>query len=507
MRVTIPQIGTAGVIKDQQPHELPIQALSDVLNIRMRDGAAERIGGEVNVFNTPAVTPHYVTTYQTSNSKFVIYAGTNAVYADNGTATNITGTAPTGSVDDRWTGGVLNGVLIMNNGVDVPTFWGGNTSLDLATLTGWNSTWRAKSIRPFKSYLIALGMTKGTSVFPHMVKWSAPADPGTVPASWDETDPTIDAGEVDLSETPGVIVDGLQMGDNFIVYKADSMYAMTFIGGQFIFQFRRLPGDSGILAPGCACNVPNGHLVLTLDDVIIHSGMGPQSILTNKMRRWLFGSMDITNARRSFVAANPATNEAWICFPEAGQAACTKALVWNWVDNTFTIRELKNATYATAGQYEFTESDPWDADAATWDSDATFWNQTSIPAAQARFLMSTTAPALRGIDAGPDFAGTAMLSRIERVGLAFDAPDRVKLLRAVYPRVDGQGAVFIQVASSMDVEGPYTWSAPVTYTVGSTYKADVFASGRFLGYRIFSTGNDAWRVRSLDLDIVPQGEY
>lgn len=508
--VTIPQIGSVGVVRDVQPHELPLSGLSDAQNVRFSAGNAGRIAGETKVFNTPAITPYYVQVYHTNNKKFVVYAGTSAVYADEGLPVDITGPALTGGPGDRWTGGVLNGVLVMNNGADVPMFWGGNPALNLAALTGWDAAWRCRSIRPFKNYLISMHLTKSTQVYPHMVKWSAAADPGTVPASWNAADPSIDAGEIDLSETSGVIVDGLQMGDNFVIYKTDSMYAMTYIGGQYIWQFRRLPGEVGALAPGCVCNIPKGHLVLTVGDVVVHNGMGPDSILTNKMRAWLFDTMDEQNASRSFVVSNPALNEAWVCFPERGQDVCTKALIWNWVDNTFSIRQLNNVTYGTSGQYEYTSVDPWQTDTQAWEDDTTFWAQSDIPANQSRFLLCSTAPALLGTDVGSDFDGVPFTAKIERVGLSVDAPDRVKLLRSIYPRVDGTttgGTVYIQAAGAMDVEGVYEWSDPVPFVIGSTYKADLFASGRFLGYRIYTTDRTAWRVRSIDLDVVPMGVY
>lgn len=507
-KVSIPAIGSVGVVKDVQPNELPLSALTDVQNIRMRDGSAERIYGDSAIFTTPSNVPYWVGLYQTSSKRYVIEAGTSAIYADDAsTLSNITGAAPTGGVDDRWTGGVLNGVLVLNNGIDQPMYWGGSGTL--ATLTAWNSTWRCASMRPFKNYLVGLNWKKSTTNYPSMVKWSSAADPGTVPTSWNEADPSIDAGEVDLSETTGVIVDGLQMGDTFVIYKTDSMYSMTYIGGQYIWQFRRLPGEVGLLAKGCVCNTPSGHLLLTIGDVVIHNGMGPQSILTGKLRRWLFDQIDSIYSSRSFVVSNPALNEAWICFPEKGQSTCTKALIWNWVDNTFSLRSLTNVTYGTSGQYEYTSQASWDSDSNSWESDITAWSASDIPVTQSRFLFCTSDPLILGMDVGSDFHGTTFTAKVERTGLTFDAPDVVKVARAVFPRIDGVTGqtVYIQMGGAMDVEGTYTWSSPVPYVIGSTYRADTFASGRFLAYRIYSTDAFNWRVKSLDIDLVPQGNY
>lgn len=509
-RITIPAVGSVGMNKDVPGHELPASALTELKNIRLRDGCAERIAGEVEVFETPASTPRWVGLYATATERFVVRASTDAIHVDNGAAvTDITGTTPTGSEYDRWTGGVLNGVLILNNGIDQPMYWGGDVGSNLATLPGWNATWRCQAMRPFKNYLIGLNWKKNTSFYPSMVKWSSAADPGAVPASWNEADPTIDAGETDLSETSGVIVDGLPMGDTFIIYKSDSMYAMSYIGGQYIWQFRKLPGEIGLLTRGGVCNIPSGHLVLTVGDVVVHSGQGPQSILTGRLRRWLFDQIDENHSDMAFVVSNPSLNEAWICYPEAGQDVCTKALIWNWADNTFSLRDLNGVTCGTSGQYEYTSAAAWEDDPDPWEDDATTWNQSDIPVTQSRFLLGTSAPSLLGIDVGADFSGAEFQARIERTGLTFDAPEQVKMISAIVPRFDGtSGAtVYIQVGGAMDAEGDYTWSDPVAYLIGTTYRADTFATGRFIGYRIYSTATSSWRVRSIDMDIKMMGEW
>lgn len=509
-KISIQGLGSVGVNKDQQPHELPLPAFTSVSNMRMRDGSAERIYGEVSVFNTPLVVPYFVALYRTSSTRFMINAGINAIYADDGTTlTDITGTAPTGSASDRWTGGTLNSVLVLNNGFDKPMYWAGDVGLNLATLPGWNATWRCYSMRPFKNYLIGMRWTKNTDNRPNMVKWSAAADPGTAPASWDEADPANDAGEVDLSETPGIMVDGLPLGDTFIIYKTDSMYAMTYIGGQYIWQFRRLPGEIGILGRGCVCNTPQGHLVLTVGDLVLHNGGEPMSILSGVMRKWLFDNMDITYNDRSFIVSNPNLNEAWICFPTNGSDVCTMALIWNWKDNTFSIRTLNNVTCGTSGQYEYASNASWASDTENWDQDTTIWSATDIPATQTRFLLGTSTPSILGIDIGTDFNGVTYSASVERTGLTFESPDRVKVLKGIYPRIDGQtgSTVYIQAGGTMDVEGSYTWSDPVPYVIGTTYRADMFASGRFLAYRIYSTDNFNWRVKSIDVDVKAMGNY
>lgn len=360
--VPIKDLGQYGVHADQLAGELAPNVFSSGQNVRFRNGYAERVGGETEAFAAPSVTPYWLTAYVSTTTRFWVHAGRTAVYVDDGTTrTDITGTAPTGGVDDRWTGGSFSGVLVVNNGVDVPQYWGGNTANNLATLTGWDANWRAESLRPFKNFLLALNVTKSGTKYPHMVKWSDAAAPGSIPSSWDEADATKLAGEQDLAETADLIVDGEQLGDIFVVYKERSRWGIQFIGGNDVFRFFRLPGDDGLLAREQIAVVPQGHVFMTAGDVKIHSGGNAESILDGRMRRYIFDQIDSENYGRSFLAVQPQTQEVWICFPSAGNEACNMAVIWNWRDNTLGSRELNQATFGASGLL------PPSVTSATWD--------------------------------------------------------------------------------------------------------------------------------------------
>lgn len=407
----------------------------------------------------------------------------------------------------RYTGGVLNGVFVLNNGTDAPWYWNGSGVLQ--AIPSWQSGVTAKSLRPFMNYLVSIGVNKSGTDYDHMVKWSAAAQPGALPTSFDQTDVTKDAGELDLGQDSSLMVDQLPLGNTNIIYKEGSMWSMTYIGQPYIFQFQKLPGSTGMLSVGCAAETPMGHVVLTPGDVILHNGQGPQSIINAVMRRWLFNQIDSTNRALCFVTTNPAANEVWICFPELGKTTCTKAVVWNWADGTWAIRALNNVNYGAVGQIDYSLTSTWEAQTDTWANAVNAWNQDPLSPAQSRLLLASTAPKISAVDVGATMNGAAYTSRLTRTGMSFDKPDTNKLIRAVYPRVEAAKGTQIQieVGGQMDMESVVTWSPPVTYTVGSSYKADAFASGRFLAMRFTSLDNQPWRIRSIDLDIVERGTY
>lgn len=506
--VKVSNAGQVGIVADLPPHELPINAWSNGLNVRFKDGCAERYKGQTQVFADTTASPYYLAPYQANGKRYWVHAGLASVHADDGTTrANITGTAPTGTANDYWNGGSLNGVFILNNGKDVPMSWSGTGTL--ASLTGWTAGMTSKIVRPFKDYLIALDVTKSGTRYRNMVKWSAAAVPGTIPTSWDHTDLTKDAGEQDLAEEPSNMVDCLPLGDVNIIYKERAMFAQSFIGQPYIFRFQRLPGDVGMLTSNCAASTPFGHVVLCPGDVIIHSGQGPSSIANAQVRRQIFSTIDSVNFANSFVTANPAKNEVWVCYPEAGQTACSKAAVWNWVEKSWSFRSLNAFRHAAVGQVDYTSLDLWNSSSLGWDEETNLWNQTEFTQADARLLICDANNKISMADAGTTFAGTAYTSFIERTGLTLDDPQAIKILRGIYPRFDAPNGtqIKVEIGASMDANRPPTWSTPMTFVVGSQTKVDGFATGRFLSVRFTALDNQNWRLKSYDMDVIISGAH
>ncbi len=513
MLALVDNCGT-GLNADLTPEELGTGVWTSASNIRFNNGYAERFKGTAQVFSTPSVTPYYISPYATSTVRYWIHAGLASTYADDGTTrTNITGPAGTGAVDDRYTGGSINGVYIQNNGIDIPTYWAGTGVL--ATIPGWGATWRATALRPFKNFILAMGITKGTTYYPHMIKWCTELNPGSITSAgdWDETDPTKDAGEKDLAETPDIMVDGMPMGDTFIVYKERSMYAVTYIGAPYIFRFQRLPGETGMLARGCGVNTPLGHVVLTAGDVVLNTGQGVTSIANGIVRDLIFKNISVDNYKRAFVTANPQKNEVWVCYPHGTVTACNKACVWNWVDKSWSVRELSNVTYGAFGQINYSSTavtwDSIDALGTTWDQMGSTWDENEYSPAEARLLMCHTTPYISLQDSGTNDFGVLISASVERTGMTLGDPHTVKLVRSIYPRIDGElgSTVSVQIGSSMYADASPTWGTAQSFTIGQSEKIDSMASGKYIAVRFSNSDYYQWRMKSFSVDYDKAGRY
>ena len=58
------------------------------------------------------------------------------------------------------------------------------------------------------------------------------------------------------------MVDGATLGNDFIVYSSDQVHKMTFVGGAFLFNTRKLFSDAGLINTNCVVEAEKDALLL-----------------------------------------------------------------------------------------------------------------------------------------------------------------------------------------------------------------------------------------------------
>src|SRR5512139_1645358 len=366
--IEIADLGSVGLIRDQEGNILPPEAWTYARNVRAVPDGIERLGGQTSIFGTPSDAPHFAIPISSTSAVFWLYVSlTKAFVYDGAVHSEITRLAGNYNASDsrQWNGCLLGGVPILNNGIDDPQWWSAlNAGTKLDKLPNWPANMKAKVIRAFSNSLLALNVTDGGTNYPHMIQWSHPADPGSVPITWDHTDPTKDAGRIELPDVnAGIIMDGLPLRGNFYIYKEGSIWRMRFIGGQFLFDFDTFLESAGILAPRCVTITADGgqHVVATQDDIITHNGNAYDSVLTSRYKRYLFNNMDPVNYVNSFIFTNPVRDEVVFCYPEPGFVNPNRAIIWNYrIGQRGAITEADvNYRFAQMGPIEPDSGETW----------------------------------------------------------------------------------------------------------------------------------------------------
>jgi len=528
--VQLYDLGKFGILRDtdMKVQDMPPEAWSDGLNVRFQDNSIRRFRGEESTLGTPSVAPYFAL-WVPGVTNYWLYAGLAKVYATATGAvhdeiTRAVGGDYSASARLNWNGGILGGVAVLNNGVDVPQYWTGTdpTTDLLADLTAWPAGYKAKVLRPFSYFLVALNITDNSGVVhPHRYKWSSAADPGTIPATWDKADPTQLAGENDLTDVAsGAILDAMALREMLIVYKENATHGLQFVGGDNVFKSVPLLEQSGILTTDCVVSLPKGkgHFVATGEDVIIFNGQTATSLIDKRWRRWLTKNIDASAFDLSFCAYNPLEREMWFCFPESGHATPNKALVIS-EDGTVTLREIPALSYITTASLTSADlTDPWSGDTGEWELDSTTWaEQPFAPYARKLVGCAPGSTQLLQMDMTNQFQGVNFRAFVERTGLAVVGRDRNnewksdfstrKLVRRIWPQITG-APVQVYVGAQENPDEPITWSSAKTFTPGVDKYIDPepTPNGRMLAVRFESTDDAYWEISGYNLEIELLGE-
>tara|TARA_R100001530_G_scaffold135816_1_gene114060 strand:+ start:103 stop:1647 length:1545 start_codon:yes stop_codon:yes gene_type:complete len=503
-----------GVAKDINNLAIPAEFYSHVNNVRFGDGAAKKISGHDSVFTAPSVAPYFLINWTTGTNSYWFYAGAAKIYRTDG-STNTDFTRASGgdyslTATQNWVGIVYNGLVILNNGVDDPQCLANTGASAFTDLTNWPASTTCKSMRAFGNYLIALNLTESSTIYPNKIRWGDAAENFALPSSWTAS-ATNDAGSTTVGDEGDFIVDGLQLGSVFIIYKEQSTWLMSFIGGNLVFSFKKLFSDSGVLSRNCVAEFNNQHFVVTQGDLIIHNGVSKKSVANNTVRRELFDNIDSTNYAKTFVYHNKSKSEMWVCYPQIGSTNCDKALIYNYINDSFSFRDLPGIQHIASGIVNPGASTVvWSAQSQSWIAYNTTetWGERGYNPADMSTLMAGTSNTkfFRG-DYGTDFAGANFTMTLERKGLVLDKnPNTVVSVRKMTPRGSGTGSVNVYVGSSMTPNGTYTYSNPQSFNPNTQNKIDARSTGKYIAVKFEQTTNKEFELNGYDLEYDIVGE-
>lgn len=303
------------------------------------------------------------------------------------------------NIDLGWSGLVFGGILVLNNGVDEPIFWAPNQTDNIATKVQWLSSapgtdpwpvgWSCAALRGFKSALFALNITDDTGQrFPYLVKFSDFAEPGTLPTEWTATAEN-SAGDQDIADDFGNIVDALAFRDQLIVWKERSVYGFRFIGGNDVYKRYTISTETGLLARNCLVNTDSFQAAVTNDDLVACDGNTIQSLAHQRNRRGFFDDIDPQYYRRCFVFHNSPNHELWFFKPTVGNDFCNRILVFDYNNKTWVEKDTRGATGAVNSFRVVQEGMTWEEMLEAWSDTGKQW--------AAPFLGETTERAMISI--------------------------------------------------------------------------------------------------------------
>lgn len=504
-----------GMIKDTNNTVLPPEFYSHADNVRFSDSAAKKIKGHDQVFGTPTVAPYFSVNWSYGTNSYWFYAGTAKIYRLSGSSTHTDFTRSSGgdystnlNTVGNWTGTIYNGLPLLCNGIDKPQVLATTGASNFSDLPNWDANDICKTIKAYGNYLMALNITTSSTEFPNKVKWGDTAENFSLPSSWTAS-ATNDAGEVTIGDESDVIVDGLALKQSFVIYKENSTWIANYIGGNLVFSFQKLFNDTGVLTRNCIAEFEGKHFVVTQGDLIVHDGVAKKSVATNTVKKALFDDISDAYYQLTFCTHNVQQSEMWVCYPSVGSVFCDKALIYNYVDGSFTFRDLPDIYHIAPGIVDpGATTVVWSGQSDTWTTYVGTWGDRSYNPTERSILMSGTSDTkfYRG-DFGQQFAGQNFTTTIERKGLTLDGnTNTVKQVRKITPRCAGTGKVTIAVGSSMSPNGSYTYTPGQEFTPDTQNKVDCRSTGKYISVRFQHTEDSTFELNGYDLEYEILGE-
>lgn len=552
MRIDINNLASVGWVPDIPPHQLPAEAASSVSNLRFVDGAAERVLGYFEGYGSPHGTAREIIQARDSIGDYVwIYAHDTGVSMAKGEIHSIIDKAATTySLADGEKVSLFrfNDRVIVNYPSLAPqVLWPITPTTDLVDLPAFPANVRCKRMVAFREYIFALGLWNGTAWEESSVLWSHTAEPNALPDSWDINNPAKDAGAFQLGETADPIVDAVVLGSRLYIFKENSTYVCEYVGYPTIFTFKRIFSNVGMLTPGCGVSFADKQLVVGRGDIYVHNGSTIESLLANGWQRWWRTSLSKEYGWKAFVKHYAYQSEVWVVFPTDGHEECNMALTYNYKNGTKSLRAFDAITAIGVGYLDVADHIAWDDFTGMWVTTSDNWSTTvnnwntsdnmeDWTMFQSNwdtilgnknvdhFLLAvgqqdgdSDARRFAFADSTGRFGVKDFRAEYERTGLAYGSVDRqgrplanlhsVKLLREVWPRVDSDGPIMVQVGAQEDVTSPINWQPPVAFDNSVTRKVDVFVSGKLLSIRFFSYEKGWWRLFGYELEVETLGKY
>ena len=520
-------IGDLGLNSDVLPFELPLGAITSGNNFRIRNGFILPFFGSVNVIDKPNDNDFgFITYIHNKIANYWIIASRNKIWrAVDSTAgwidisSELYPLPEDGELD--WIGDQLGQLLIMNNPSYYPEYWANETdsqvmkSLPFSPTESWkDKNLSCRSMRAHKNFLVAMNLS-GTEDAPNGYRISHPSVNDGIPLTWDTTARDSIAVKGQLGSDGGQIVDGMTLRDSFIIYSQDAIDVLTFNpSSEFYWTRKELSSTVGLLSSKCLTEVKGVHYLIVDGDVVINDGNNINSIMYKRIQKRFNSRTNEFTQNNSFIVRNDALKEVWCCVPEEGSKTASVAYVFNWKDNTWSIRELPEST-ASIGygsnpavqQAEFKST--WRGISqpnriTTWANVGRPWGTRKLTAVDDILVGVNQSGVSYDIDPKSGIQESDFNTVIERTDFPIlDHKGNASILR-VFPTATGAEFTF-QIGTQQHAGGAISWSDELNFNPGQDRYLDFRETGELMSYRIKSIGSGRFKFSGFELEYVPAG--
>jgi hypothetical protein len=346
---------------------------------------------------------------------------------------------------------------------------------------------KSRYVTTVRDFVVA-GFNNGATIYPNRVEWCALGD---------ETDWTPSAlTQSDYQDIPdGGHVKGLTGGEYGLVYMDRAVVRMSYVGSPLVFQFDTISRGLGCMEPNSIIQYGGMSFFLSDDGFYRCNGQAVESISVEKVDRWFFNNVDISQLSTMSAAIDPLKNLVIWCFKTTSQS--TNVLIYNFNLNKWSYGEVNVDTISSSTAITTTSSS-----GLTLEQLDAYGSIDSLPASLDSFGYTVTSNLLTGTLGAKivAFSGSALTANIITPDLSLnDTPSVVTLVR---PVID-TGSCSVQISSRKRL-GQVAQFTGSSYTANDDNRIGLRSSGTYHRLQVRPSG--VWTSAvGIDVTVVPQG--
>jgi hypothetical protein len=325
------------------------------------------------------------------------------------------------------------------------------------------------------------------------------------------------------------ILDGATLGSNFLIYSQDQVWMMEFVGGTFIFNFRKVFDDCGVINSNCIVEVDGKHYVFDNDDIYVTDGNSRQSICDGRVRDYIFKGIDYTLSSKCFVLHNPELEEVYFCYHTGDDMVvyadgneCNRAAVYNYRDDTWSFQDLPNAvtgteanvdsviTYATATQTYASVGGSYHGQESKYSRRPVIISKAEDGVPDNK-MYGVDLVDLGTLTQAVDTT-VSQLPYLERVGIDLDEQgvklSGYKVINKVYPQIstpNSDGNFTFNFGAGLIPTSTPQYDPDTHFDANVDYKVDTRMSGRYLSYKLACDTLKDFAFSGMDVEVVVTG--
>lgn len=149
------------------------------------------------------------------------------------------------------------------------------------------------------------------------------------------------------------IVGGIKLqGKVALILTDTSVFATQYTGDAFIYSTRRLSGEAGLFGPNAIIEFAGSAYWMSDSDFMVYDGrVAP--LPSSDVRSYVFGDINRTQRSKCFAGVNKDFREVWFFYCSAASSEIDRYVIYNVVENTWSVGTLARTAWATKGLYEY----------------------------------------------------------------------------------------------------------------------------------------------------------